>query len=219
MAVLVLFLLLLMLLEAPRWRQKIAAVGAEDAGQWLDTAGTIAAKMRSYLWVQTVVSLINGAAVTLWLLIVGMSHPLLWGLTAFVLNYVPFVGAAVTLLLASLIAFLSGGVGLALAVFAGLLAIEQVVSNFLDPHLKGRTLNLSPLAVLIFVVFWGWLWGAVGALLAVPILIVIAVLATHLPYGRGLALLLSDDPEAAAQEVAESPAAPAKQPLEHADGA
>jgi AI-2 transport protein TqsA len=218
LTVLVLFLLLLMLLEAPRWREKLAAIGAEDGSRWLDTAAMIAAKMRSYLWVQTVVSLINGAAVTLWLLAVGMDHPLLWGLTAFVLNYVPFVGAAVTLLAATLAALLVGGFGQALAVFLGLLAIEQVVSNFLDPHLKGRTLNLSPLAVLVGVVFWGWLWGAVGALLAVPILIVIAVLAAELPSGRPLAMLLSDDPEAVG-EVESTPGPPAEPVLERADGA
>lgn len=102
---------------------------------------------------------------------IGLPNPVLWGTVAGVLNFIPYLGPLITvgvLLLAGLISF---GTDLMLAPALAFLAIHAIESNLVSPWFVGRQLSLSPLSVFLSVMFWGWLWGIAGALIAVPLLV------------------------------------------------
>lgn len=190
--VLIFFLVLLMLLEASTWNRKLrAALPDGESETWRETVDVVARKVRRYLLVRTVVSVISGVATGLWLWLLGVDFAFFWGLLTFLLNYVPNIGSIVAVIPPSLLALLQFGVGWALLVIAGLAVMDQILGNFLDPRLQGRSLNVSPLVVLVSVIFWGWVWGIVGTLLAVPLTVTLIIICAHVPALKPLALLLS----------------------------
>jgi predicted PurR-regulated permease PerM len=152
----------------------------------LDAVGSIGVKVRKYLLIRTLAGLISG----LWLWLLGVEFAVLWGLLFFLLNYVPNIGSLVAGIPPALLAFLQLGLGWALVAVAGLVLIDQVIGNYLDPRLMGRTLNMSSLVVLISVVLWGWIWGVVGTLLAVPMTVAIMSACERVPALRPIAILL-----------------------------
>ena len=195
-ALLIFFFTLLMLLEARSWRRKTAAAlrGSRTAAV-LEAVGSIGHKVRKYLLIRTLAGLISGVAAGLWLWLLGVDFAVLWGLLFFLLNYVPNIGSLVAGIPPALLAFLQLGLGWALVAVAGLVLIDQVIGNFLDPRLQGRTLNISSLVVLISVILWGWIWGVVGTLLAVPMTVVIISACERIPALRPIAILLRGGPE------------------------
>ena len=131
------------------------------------------------------ISLVNGC---LGLVVAGALHlldfpnPVLWGIGAALLNFVPYVGAAIMailLLLASLVTF--EPLGLALMVPVGFLVLTTLEGQLVTPMLLGTRLAISPYIAFIAITFWGWLWGFVGVLLAVPLLVITKIVADHVP--------------------------------------
>jgi AI-2 transport protein TqsA len=189
---LIFFFALLMLLEAREWRRKtVAALRDSRTDAVLDTVASIGQKVRRYLLIRTLAGLISGVAAGLWLWLLGVDFALLWGVLFFLLNYVPNIGSLIAGIPPTLLAFLDLGFGWALLAAGGLLAIDQVIGNYLDPRLMGRTLNISSLVVLISVIFWGWIWGVAGALLSVPMTATIMIACGHVPALRPIAILMS----------------------------
>ena len=131
--------------------------------------GQIAQRMQTWLWVKTIVSLLTGLAAGVWVALMGIEFPLLWGLTAFLLNYIPNFGSLIAALPPALLALVQGGPLAAVIVLLGFVVINICLGSLLEPYLMGRQVGLSPLVVLVSVVVWGWLWGPAGMLLAVPI--------------------------------------------------
>jgi predicted PurR-regulated permease PerM len=191
-AILIFFFALLMLLEARDWRRKTAAALRDSRTDVvLDAVASIGQKVRKYLWIRTLAGLISGIAAGLWLWLLGVDFALLWGVLFFLLNYVPNIGSLVAGIPPTLLAFLELGFGWALLAAGGLLAIDQFIGNYLDPRLLGRTLNISSLVVLISVIFWGWIWGVIGTLLAVPMTATIMIACEHVPALRPIAIFMS----------------------------
>ncbi|WP_052340886.1 AI-2E family transporter [Salinarimonas rosea] len=197
----ILFFTLLMLIEAPTWRGKLHALSRDDHEHgWARSVDAIAQRFRWYLVVRTVLGAITGTLYGLWTWAFGLEFALVWGLLGFLLNYVPTVGSLVAGALPVLFALFTMDIGTALIIAAGLLVIEQVMGNFVDPRLQGRELSLSPLVVLFSVLAWGWIWGIPGALLAVPLTVLITVVFAHVPGLRRIALVLSNEPDFAGLE-------------------
>jgi AI-2 transport protein TqsA len=190
---LVLFLTLFMLIEAPRWRRKLGAVLSEPRHRkTLDTAGVIAERLRRYLVARVAIGAATAALYVGWVAIFGLDLLLVWGLLAFALGFVPTFGAIVAGVLPVIYAFVQKDLGTAVLIGAGILAIEQVMGNFLEPKVAGRQVALSPLVVLVALLLWGWIWGLVGLLLAVPITVAVMIACAHVEGLRPVALLLSD---------------------------
>lgn len=191
--VLTVFLALLMQLEAPVWREKIVmTLGRERCRTAVEAVAAIAQQFRRYLVVSSVLGLITGALYIGWLSLFGVELVLLWGLLAFLLNYVPVVGSVVAGALPVLLTVATKDAGTATAVAAGLLVIEQVMGNFVAPHMQGKQLAISPLVVMIALLLWSWLWGAAGALLAAPMAVLIAITLNHADALRPFAIFMSD---------------------------
>ncbi len=193
-AVLVFFLTLIMLVEAPKWRDKMAALlnrKAQEDG--LRSVGIIAKRLRYYLWVRTLLGLLTAVLYVVWLMLFDIDLLLVWAMLAFLMNYIPTLGSMVAGLLPILYAFLQKDIGTAFGVGAGVLVIEQLMGNYVDPVVQGKELSVSSLVVLIALLFWAWLWGIAGALLAMPITISIIVVCAHVAPLRKVAVLLSDE--------------------------
>ena len=198
LTLLILALAILGLHEVPRFRQK--AEGAFQDGRrgrdLIGTAESITEKFQRYLVARTVAALVQGVTVWLFSLAMGLDFAFIWGLMAFLLNYIPTIGSAVAVIppaLFSLVQF--DGVGRPLAILAGMTLLQIVCGNYLDPLIQGKLLALSPTVVLASIVFWGWVWGIPGALLGVPITIGIVIATDHFPQTRWLARMLADEPE------------------------
>jgi predicted PurR-regulated permease PerM len=118
--------------------------------------------------VQTTISLATGILIGIWLFILGIDFPVLWGLLAFLLNYVPYLGAIIAAIPAILLALIQLGMGTAVFTAAGYVVIFFIIGNIVRPWLMGRSLGLSTLIVFVSLVFWGSLLGLVGVILAIP---------------------------------------------------
>ncbi|NNL30994.1 MAG: AI-2E family transporter, partial [Gemmatimonadetes bacterium] len=130
--------------------------------------------------------------------------PILLGLVAFLLNYVPTVGsilAAIPALLLSII--LVGTVGHAVVVSLGYVVVNTLFGNIIEPNLMGRRLGLSTLVVILSLLFWGWAWGPLGALLSVPLTVIVKIWLENTTDLRWVAILLDKEPPALAPAGAE----------------
>jgi AI-2 transport protein TqsA len=191
--VLILFLTLIMLIEAPRWREKIVTVlGNSGRQKTMDSIGVIVAKLRRYLLARTILGIVTAALYAAWLWIFGVDLLLIWALLAFLLNFIPTIGSLIAGGLPIVYAFVQKDLGTAFAVGAGILLIEQIMGNYVDPRVQGRQVALSSLVVLVTLLVWGWIWGIAGAILAVPITIAAMILCAHVELLRPFALMLSD---------------------------
>ncbi|HET9227685.1 MAG TPA: AI-2E family transporter [Thermoanaerobaculia bacterium] len=191
---LILALAILGLHEVRRFRRKsLEAFGESKGGRLIETVEAIVSKYQRYLWARTLAALIQGVTVWLFSLVMGLDFALVWGLIAFLLNYIPTIGSVVAVVppvLFSLIQF--DGLGRPLAVLLGMALLQLLCGNYADPLIQGKLLKLSPVVVLASVVFWGWVWGIPGALLGVPITIGAVIATDHFPQTRWIARLLAE---------------------------
>jgi AI-2 transport protein TqsA len=192
--VLIFFFVLLMLIEAPAWQTKVSRIlAADERDRMLDSFSVIARQMRRYLLVRVILGLITGALYAAWLWLFDVDLLIVWALLAFLLNFIPTLGSLISGALPIIYALVQKDFSTALLVGAGILMIEQVMGNYVDPKVQGRQLSLSPLVVLVVLLVWGWVWGVAGALLAVPLTMSLVVMFAHVPRLRPVALFLSDE--------------------------
>lgn len=165
----------------------------DDAGRALAAIDEAAPTFRRYRWVKSLTSLISG--VSTWLVSLAFGLPLawVWGFVAFLLEYVPSVGSALAVLPPTLIALATGGPQQGLIVFLVVGALHVFLGNFVDPRLDGRFMSISPFGVLLSIIFWGWLWGPVGALLAVPLTVAFVIASRHIRGAHAIATLVAGD--------------------------
>lgn len=160
--------------------------GHHAASRFAEASG----KVQRYLAIKTVVSGITGILVAVWVSILGLDFPLLWGLLAFVLNYIPSVGSIIAAVPPMLLATVTLGWPYALAVGAGYLVVNISLGNVLEPRLLGRSLGLSPLVVFISLLFWGWIWGPAGMLFSVPMTVIAKLVLEESEDTRWIAVFL-----------------------------
>lgn len=149
-----------------------------------------------YLAIKTGISLATGLAAGGLLWILRIDYPVLWGLLAFVLNYVPNIGSIVAAIPPILLALALRGPGGAFVTALGYLLINMILGNILEPRVMGRKLGLSPLVVFLSLVFWGWVLGPVGMLICVPLTMVLKLALESYDDTRWLSILLSGTPPA-----------------------
>ncbi len=186
---LVILTLVFMLLEATTFPTKIRLAFGGGKGD-LDRFAVVTGQVQRYLAIKTVTSLVTGLLVGMWVGIMGLDFAVVWGLVAFMLNYIPNIGSIVAAVPAVLLAFVQLGVGPGLAVAVGYLVINISMGNLIEPALLGRSLGLSTLVVFLSLIFWGWMWGTVGMLLSVPLTMMIKIFLESSDDLRWAAILL-----------------------------
>ncbi|RVD13670.1 MAG: AI-2E family transporter [Mesorhizobium sp.] len=133
-----------------------------------------------YLLTVTIINAGLGTVIALGLWALGMPNPLVWGAAAALLNFLPYVGALITIVLVTVMALISfDTIFYALLAPAFVILCDIVEGQFVTPMVVGRRLEINAVAILIAIAFWSWLWGFVGALMAVPLLVVIKVFCDH----------------------------------------
>lgn len=200
--ILIFVFLMLALLETEEFRQRLVQVGKNRQGaKLIEAARQIAAKFRKYMVVRTQLSILTGFVVAAFAGLTGVEPAIAWGLLAFVLNYIPFVGSFAATILPGVFAMAQLDTWQAvIVVFAGLAVIQFLIGNYLEPLVAGAALSISPFAVVFAVFFWGFLWGIPGAFIGVPILITVIVICAQYPSSRWVATLLSGKaPDAASK--------------------
>lgn len=188
LAMLVLLVVAFMLLESLGLRKKLERVALEPS-QILELEG-VSRMIYRYLGVKTLTSGATGLLIGIWTGIVGLELPVLWGLLAFLLNYVPTIGSIIAALPATALALLQFGPGSALVVVIGYLVVNFAIGNGVEPRVMGAALGLSPLAVFFSLLLWGFLLGPIGALLSVPITILVRIFLAAMPDLAWLSVLL-----------------------------
>ena len=186
---LIILTMIFILLEAASFPTKARlAVGGHRFD--MDNLGQIVTQVQHYLGIKTATSLATGIVIGIWTAIIGLDFAVVWGLIAFLLNYIPNIGSIIAAIPAVLLGLIQGGVGYALLVAIGFVVVNVVIGNLIDPYLMGRTLGLSTLVVFLSLVFWGWMWGSIGMLLSVPLTMIIKILLDNTDDLQWIAVLL-----------------------------
>lgn len=191
-AVVILLILVFMLLEAAGLSAKMEAILGRDNPE-AEGANQIADRIRSYVALKTIISLLTGVLIMLILKLLGVKYEVMWGVLAFFFNFIPNIGSFIAAIPAVLFALLTGGWGIAIWTAAGFLGVNGIVGNVIEPRMLGRGLGLSTLVVFLSLVFWGWVFGPIGMLLSVPLTMIAKIAAESSPETRWLAILLSSD--------------------------
>jgi len=157
----------------------------------------VVARVQRYLILKTVICLGTGVAIGLFVQVVGLDFALFWGFVAFVLNYIPNIGSILAAFPAVVLAMVQLGPTRALVIAIGYLVINMVIGNLAEPAIMGRGLRMSPLAIFLSLIFWGWVWGPLGMILSVPLTVSLKILFENTDRLRWLAALMDRRPRAA----------------------
>lgn len=197
-AVVTFIFVMLGLLEIDVLQRKLASGEAGVTGRkLLDASREIASKFRRYMLVRTAMSLLTGLAMWGFAAAAGLDLAFAWGVIAFALNYIPFIGPLVATLLPTLFAVAQfESWQMAIAVFAGMNVIQFFSGSYIEPRIAGRALAMSPFVVLLAVFFWAFMWGLPGAFIGVPLVIAALTVCEQNEASRPIARLLSGRPPA-----------------------
>lgn len=187
-------LLLFLLASGDMFYEKLVRVlpTLTDRKRGLRIAYDIEREVSRYLLTITIINFALGAVIGAGLFVLGMPNPILWGLIAALLNFVPYIGAITGMAVVSVVAMVSfPTVGHALLAPAFYMFCSAIEGQFITPALVGRRLQINAIAVFLAIVFWGWIWGVIGVFVAVPMLIVVKVFCRHIESLSGLDEFLS----------------------------
>lgn len=188
--VLVVITTIFILFEATQFPQKLRlALGRQDSDP--ETFARIILEVQRYLGIKTLISIATGLLIGVWVAILGVDFPVLWGLLAFLFNYVPNLGSIIAAIPTVLLALVQLGPGAAALVGLGYLVVNMALGNFVEPYFMGRRLGLSTLVIFLSLVFWGWVWGPLGMLLSVPLTMVVKILLENSENFQWVAVLLA----------------------------
>ena len=150
--------------------------------------------MKKYLFMKTLLSGITGVLSYFWLQMIGVEFAGIWAFIVFITSYIPTIGAIVACALPILYSLVTApSLQQPILTAVGLIALQVIFGNILEPKLTGKTLNLSTLAILINLVFWGMIWGIAGMFFSVPLLVAIFIITAQFDSTRWIAILLSAD--------------------------
>lgn len=172
------------------------AFPSEKASRILDVIGNINRGMQRYLIAKTMISLTTGLIAAVILLAFDVDFAIVWGLLTFLLNFIPNIGSVIATVPPILVAaFQHGSFLYATWVAILLVGTQLTIGNLVEPRVMGKRLNLSPLVVIVSLIFWGFIWGPVGMLLAVPISSTIQIICANIDVLRPLSVFMGGDDE------------------------
>ena len=192
----ILIYILFLFIEQESFRNKVKNLFANkrQSKKYAYIIQSVDKNMKRYLFMKTVISGLTGLFAYAWLRIIGLEFAGAWAFLVFIMNYIPTIGSITACALPILFAMaVSPSLHMVLLTAIGLIGLEILFGNILDPKLTGKTLNLSTLAILVNLVFWGMIWGIVGMFLSVPLLMIIFIITAQFDSTRPIAVLLSEN--------------------------
>ncbi len=190
--ILILLTTTFILLEASSFPIKLRAI-LGDPNQAFPRFTAFVNNMKRYMVIKTLMSLATGLLVGIWLTILQVDFPVLWGFLAFLLNYVPSIGSTIAGIPAVILAFIQLGLGKAILAAAGYMVINLLVDYGIEKRLMGRRLGLSTLVVFLSLIFWGSLLGPIGAVLCIPLSLTLKFAFESRASTRWIAILLGPE--------------------------
>jgi predicted PurR-regulated permease PerM len=192
--VVVLLYAVFLLVEQHSFAAKIANISNDPSSvaRISGVIGDINRRIGSYLALKTFISILLGAISWLVMVAFGLEFAAFWAVLIALLNFVPYVGSVLGVLFPAIMAIVQfNDPAVLLSLLMALAAAQFLIGNFLDPHVMGNSLNLSPFAILVSLAIWSELWGVPGAFLAVPITAILVIVLSEFPGSRPIAVLLS----------------------------
>jgi predicted PurR-regulated permease PerM len=193
-AAVVAFFMLFLIAEVRYFNARvIKAYGRERASAILEIVQNINTSVRKYILVKLVVSLATGVLATIVMGIFNLDFFLFFGILTFLLNFIPYLGSIIATALPTVIAFLQfNSPWAAVWLLLILILVQNVLGSIIEPKIQGHQLNLSPLLVLISVMFWGWLWDSVGMILSIPIMATLRIILEQIEATKPIAIFMSE---------------------------
>jgi AI-2 transport protein TqsA len=190
--VLILLTVTFILLEISSFPVKLRAV-LGDPQQAFPRITKFVGDIKRYMVIKTLINLSAGILIAVWMYLLGVQFPLLWGFLAFLLHYIPNIGSVIAAVPAALLALVQIGMGSALLVIAGNILVGFIIGSVIEPRLMGRRLGLSTLVVFLSLIFWGSLFGLIGAVLCIPLTMTLKFAFESSESTRWIALLLGSE--------------------------
>ena len=191
---LIILTVVFILIEAAGFTQKFISLN-NSGSESLQSDGKMFSqvfvdKLRSYMSMKTIISMATGILIAVAMWLIGVDYPVLWGVLAFMLNFVPNIGSIIAAVPAVMLALVQLGFTSALLVAAVFVAVNVMIGSIIEPKYMGKGLGLSTLVVFVSLVFWGWVLGPVGMLLSVPLTITVKLALDSEPETQWLGQLL-----------------------------
>tara|TARA_B100000945_G_scaffold125457_1_gene99774 strand:- start:1533 stop:2588 length:1056 start_codon:yes stop_codon:yes gene_type:complete len=192
---LIILMVVFMLMESKIFKQKLKIIfgGTEEKKDQLKSFSNT---VKRYMLIKTAISLTTGALATLWLIILDINYPFLWGFLTFLLNYIPTIGSNIAAVPPMLMALIQFDLITLVFVTLGYLVINNLLGSFLEPRILGKGLGLSTLVVFLSLLFWGWLFGPIGMILCIPITTIIKIAFANTENTRWVSTLLEASSDA-----------------------
>jgi predicted PurR-regulated permease PerM len=187
--VLIIFTLIFTLLEAQSASEKVKIALGDD--HTLEYVKKFSKLVQRYLLVKSLISLVTGILVSLILWLIGIDYPILWGTFAFLMNFIPNIGSLLAAIPPMILASLQFGLPGFIITTSSFVAINMIIGNLIEPRLMGKTLDISSLVVFLSLIFWGWILGPIGMLLAIPLTVVVKIGLEVYPKTKWLAQIIS----------------------------
>lgn len=190
---LIMIFLIFMLLENPFSSKKmILAFKNENGTRISGVLNRITGQVVKYLNLKFIISTGTGILVWLSLSIIGLDFAPMWGVFAFLLNFIPSIGSSIVMIITILMGFIQffPEPGRIIAVIISMIGIQMIIGNFIDPRLQASRLDISPIVILFSLVFWGWIWGIVGMFLAVPLTVIVQIICQNIPFLYPVSILI-----------------------------
>ncbi|WP_188151917.1 AI-2E family transporter [Teredinibacter waterburyi] len=188
-AVLILLTVVFILAEEVGFSEKLK-LSSKGSVKTQSAIAQFSAGVNQYMAIKALMSLLTGGVILIWLWLLKVDYFVLWGLLAFLLNFVPTLGSIIAAVPAVLLALVQLGVGDAVLVGVGFLAVNFGVGNIIEPKVMGKGLDLSALVVFLSLVFWGWVLGPIGMLLSIPLTMTVKIALESFEETRWLGVIL-----------------------------
>ncbi len=189
-SLLIFITVLFMLLESKSFIYKFSIISNQPRETEVRVAEIIS-NVNRYLTLKTLTSLVTGILISLWLWIIGVDYPVLWGLLAFLLNYIPNIGSLIAAIPAVLLAIIQLNTAGVILTMVGYLVINLVMGSLIEPRIMGRGLGISTLVIFLSLIFWGWVLGPIGMFLSTPLTMSVKIAFETNEDTRWFAVLLS----------------------------
>ncbi len=186
--------LMFIILERQTIMPKIAAsLPGEKAMQLSSMIGGMTKQISKYMGIKALISVATGVLFYVVAIMFSLDFPLIWGVLAFILNFIPTIGSIIVTVSGIFMAVLQFMPEWSTVVYIGLsfTAVEMVLGNIIDPKIQGVKMNLSPFLILVSLAIWGYIWGPIGMFLAVPITSILQIVCASIPSMKPIAIMLS----------------------------
>ena len=187
-----------LLLEIRMFDRKISLIFAEPGQERFvrSTLGAMGRKIETYVLIKTGISLMNSVLSYIILRLFGVDFAGFWALLVFVLNFIPYIGSPLAMTFPTVIALLQFGSWVTAALVLGcLVSVQAFVENVIEPQVTGKSLNLSPVVMILSLSAWGAIWGITGMILSVPLMVITMIVLAQFPKTRPIAIMMSANGE------------------------